>query len=262
MRRSQLCRVGAIRGSLSRRPREAGSLDLLACRCALERGGEHIMIEQVFRKAHVQRQLQCGPLASVAREYIGHLVGRGYAGWTVHQYVHATEHFGRWLASKDRIVAQVDSSSVDEFVTRHLPRCRCPPPSSKTVHVIRAALRQLLVVARGADFAVATGPRLPRDAVVADFERHLIHSCGAAPATRFYYLRETSDFLAAEFGKGAVDFEAITPADVRAFVTKRAKVSLASVRQLCCNRHPELHPLSPPARIRQRRLDRRCAARR
>ncbi len=181
------------------------------------------MIEQVFRKTRVRRRLQDGPLASVAREYLAHLVGRGYAECTVHQYVQATEHFGHWFATKNRAPAQADASSVEEFLGQHLPRCRCPPPRSRGGYTIRAALRQLLVVVRGVGVAVAKGPPLPRDALVNDFERHLIDTCGAAPATRYYYLRETRDFLADRFREGVVDVEAITHADVRGFVTRRAK---------------------------------------
>jgi site-specific recombinase XerD len=66
---------------------------------------------------------------------------------------------------------------------------------------------------------------LPRavNLAVADFERHLIDTCGIAPATRRYYLREVQSFLSMRFGTRPVDLVSITVADVRAFVVNRGR---------------------------------------
>jgi hypothetical protein len=69
----------------------------------------------------------------------------------------------------------------------------------------------------------ALSPR-SHDRVVADFERYLIDVCGAAPATRRFYLREAEGLLAMKFGSGKVTLAALEPKDMRAFVDERARM--------------------------------------
>jgi hypothetical protein len=60
--------------------------------------------------------------------YISHLADRGYRTCTVHQYVQASEHFGRWLGHSGRTIAGVDEALIETFIVQHLPRCRCRIP--------------------------------------------------------------------------------------------------------------------------------------
>jgi len=182
------------------------------------------MIERFFRRARVRQRLQEGPLASVVCDYLGHLEERCYGKFTIHQYVWAAEHFGRWLTRSGRTVARADATMVEEFLTRHLPLCQCPTLRSRTSHGVRAALRQLLAaigVHRRGLPQVSTRDAI--DTVVDDFERHLTDTCGAAVATRRYYLREVRAFLGRHFGDGPVDLASLTAAAAREFVTMRGK---------------------------------------
>ena len=181
------------------------------------------MIERFFRRPHVQRRLKEGPLAGVVHNYLRHLEDRGYATSTVHHYVQAAEHFGYWLKRARRAVTDGDVALVQEFLRRHLPRCHCRTLHSQNVHSVRAALHQLL-----ASFGLARRPvRQERqsavDAVVDDFDHHLADVCGAAVATRRYYLREVRAFLAEQFKEEPVDLASLSAESARAFVTKRAK---------------------------------------
>jgi site-specific recombinase XerD len=182
------------------------------------------MIERFFRKSHVRRRLEEGPLAGVVRDYLGRLEQRGYSPFTIHQYVQAAEHFGRWLTRSGRAVADADIASVEDFLARHLPRCRCRTPRSRTTYSVRAALHQLLAGV-GVDRRRVDGDssRGLIGTVVEDFDRHLTDTCGAAAATRRYYLREARAFLVMQFGEGPVDLTSVTAAAARAFVTMRAK---------------------------------------
>ncbi|MFA4986655.1 MAG: integrase, partial [Candidatus Brocadiia bacterium] len=78
------------------------------------------------------------------RDYLGHLQSSGYGFSTIQQYVQAAEHFARWFARAGRKIGDADAAVVEDFVTRHLPRCRCPRPRSRTTYCVRAALHQLL----------------------------------------------------------------------------------------------------------------------
>jgi site-specific recombinase XerD len=182
------------------------------------------MIESVFRRSHVRQRLQTGALASVLPAYLKHLEDRGYSRSTIQQYVQAAEHFGRWLGHEGRTTADVDAVVIDGFVTQHLSRCRCPTPCSRTVHGIRAALHQLLVVVGGDRRPPGEeGAHRSSDAVVEEFERYLRDTCGATPATRHYYLREARALLAMRFGDRPVDLTEVRLTDACAFVTRRAK---------------------------------------
>jgi site-specific recombinase XerD len=179
------------------------------------------MIDRFFRKAHVRRRLEDGPLASVVHVYLGRLAEHGYSTVTIHQYVGAAEHFGRWIARSGRAVTDADAAAVRTFVTEHLPRCRCRAPGTRTAHCVRAGLHQLLA-AMGVEWPPERSAA-PIGAVIDDFDRHLNDTCGAAVATRRYYLREAGGLLTSVFGVGPVDLRAVTSARARAFVTMRAK---------------------------------------
>jgi len=89
---------------------------------------------------------------------------------------------------------------------------------------VRAALHQLLAAIGMDRRRLCQGAsRGAIDTVVDDFERHLTDTCGAAAATRRYYLREARAFLAMQFGDGPVDLASVTAAAAREFVTMRGK---------------------------------------
>ena len=183
------------------------------------------MIEQFLKSPRVRRRFERIPLASVVGAFVAHLNGRGYGRPTIRAYVQAAAHFGLWLHRSHRSLAQADNTAVEIFLTRHLPHCRCPAPLRRTKPVVRAALHQLLVVLRATGVLAERSPLVsPADVLIAAFKRHLTETCGVAPTTRHYYLREARDLLVARFGAGPIDVAALMPTDVRAFVTARARV--------------------------------------
>lgn len=205
------------------------------------------MIERYLKGPSV-RHLERRPLASMIGAFVVHLEARGYGKTTIQAYLQAAAHFGRWLQRTRRGLAQADETAVDIFLTRHLPHCRCSTPRIRTRHIVRASLHQLVAVLRAAGTLPTRSLAASAvDLVVARFELHLTHTCGAAAATRHYYLREARDLLDARFGAGPVDLSALTPADVREFVAARARVlAPASVNSVstavrCFLRFLDLH---------------------
>lgn len=183
------------------------------------------MIQEFFERPHVQRRLQRGRLATVFGAYVDHLKDRGYGRVTIQQYVQAVEHFGGWLARRGHKLAGCDLVLVDEFLARHLPRCRCRRQRSRAMPTVRAALRQLLAIlpSAGAERAVVAPATTSVDGIVSAFDHHLLQTCGLAAATRYGYRREVRALLVARFGTGAVDMGALGPTEVRGFVTARAQ---------------------------------------
>ena len=58
------------------------------------------MLEDLFRRPRVQRRIRQNPHGSVLEQFAEYLIARGYSPNTVHQYVFAAEHFGRWLGRR------------------------------------------------------------------------------------------------------------------------------------------------------------------
>jgi site-specific recombinase XerD len=180
------------------------------------------MFDHHFRRRHVRRRLESSLLAAPLAELVDRLAQRGHTACSIQSYVQAAEHFGRWLQRTGQTVADVRPETVKVFLERHLPHCRCPPPCSRTVATLRAALRQLLaVVPRPVNAALATAD--PIDDEVAQFERYLSATCGLTAATRCYYTRYVREVLVTRCGtSGRVDLASLTLADVTGFVSARA----------------------------------------
>jgi integrase len=151
------------------------------------------------------------------------------------------EHFDGWLRRrKHRAVESVDEPLVNDFLCRHLARCRCPPPSSTTVHQLRTALHHLLIVLRRTGRVPASGVETPAtERIVQDFTRHLRDTRGAATATCGYSARYAREFLADQFGHEEVDFSDVEPSAIGAFFAARGdrwspgsmKVAATSLRR-------------------------------
>lgn len=145
-------------------------------------------MEQIFRRESVRARILGNPLGPFLQQYIAYLKARGHKPNSVHQYVFALEHFGNWLGA-----GAISHESVDEFVSRHIPRCRCKKPAPCTSHCIRAALNRLLEM-RG-----LSRPDVVEPAVVArllrEYETHLLVVAGLAESTAHYRLRHARDLL-------------------------------------------------------------------
>jgi site-specific recombinase XerD len=201
---------------------------------------EAIMIELVFRSAHVVRRLRGRKLGAAFDDLVAYLSERGHPPSTVRQYVQGVEHFDGWLRRTRRAVETIDETVVDDFLNRHLPRCQCPPPRSTSVHQVRTALRHLVVVLK------RTGRLLPStvetsvgEKLVEEFSAHLRDTRGAADATRAGSARYAREFLADQFDHDKIDFSCIEPSAIVAFFAARGgrwtpgsmKVAATSLRR-------------------------------
>jgi len=145
-------------------------------------------MEQIFRRESVRARILGNPLGPVLQQYIAYLEARGHKPSSVHQYVFALEHFGNWLGA-----GSISHESVDEFVSRHIPRCRCKKPAPCTSHCIRAALNRLLEM-RGLSRPDAVEPAVVTR-LLREYETHLVVVAGLAESTAYYRLRHARDLL-------------------------------------------------------------------
>ena len=118
------------------------------------------MIDQVFTCPHVRARLREGTFGGVLDEYVGQLHARGYARAAIRNSLGAVEHFGSWLRRRRLAASAVSRDRVHSFLHRHLPGCRCPPPSPTEIRVVRPALNYLLRLLRdGGRSAAPAGGR-------------------------------------------------------------------------------------------------------
>jgi integrase/recombinase XerD len=180
------------------------------------------MVEQFFRRQHVQHRIKCNLLASLLAEFVNHLAERSYSSSSIQAYVQAAEHFGHWMQSNGRLATDICSEMVEGFLG-HLEHCNCPPPRSHTVHVVRAALHRFLdCVPISAERMASSPDTTSIEGVVFAFDAHMCDACGFAATTRDAYQRYARWFLEDRYGAALVDLAALTLTDVRAFVTSRA----------------------------------------
>jgi integrase/recombinase XerD len=143
------------------------------------------MLENLFRRPRVQTRIRQNPHGSMMEEFVGYLVARGHRPATVHQYVFAAEHFGRWLGRR-----RPTPEAAANFLTRHVPSCQCVTPAPRDRHSVRAALNRLLEMVGSA--AAAPSRNSPVDSLLRQYTDHLVQVQGLAPATvgrRLYWAR-------------------------------------------------------------------------
>lgn len=140
------------------------------------------MLDQVFRRASVRERILANPIGPVLRWYVDYLVARGHRAGPLHQYVFTAEHFGRWLRNR-----RIERSTVEGFIGRHLPRCRCAKPAPTNIPCVRAALNRLLeMLGREAPIPRSSAPM---SRLMGQYEDHLRQAHGLSDSTIGYRLR-------------------------------------------------------------------------
>jgi site-specific recombinase XerD len=169
------------------------------------------MPDQVFRRASVRARIFGNSFGSILRRYVDHLVARGHRTGATHQYVFAAEHFGRWLGPR-----QVDHKSVEQFIRRHLPRCRCRKPAARNINCVRAALYRLLEMLEIERPRPAEAPLVA--GLLRGYEQHLRQVCGLAGSTIHYRLRYARALLRRFRVHRARDISAWSPARIAGYI--------------------------------------------
>jgi len=195
------------------------------------------MIDEVFTCPRVRVRLRQSTFCGVLDEYVRQLQMRGYARGTIRNCLGAVEHFGWWLRKQGLAPTAVSQDLVHSFLHRHLPRCRCAPPSPTEVRVVRPALNYLLRLMRHGERPEArAGVRLrsasdpappdcpePIAAVLDAYCGHLREVHGLAAATARSHVYFARKFLERTFGRRPLRWDALAPGDVTAFVADYAK---------------------------------------
>lgn len=87
--------------------------------------------------------LSSSPIAWCEVPYSNWLVEQKYSRSTARSYSHCLAHFARWITGRCGDVDDAFESLIAEFLSEHLPSCRCPRPVQRHRAQVRAALHQL-----------------------------------------------------------------------------------------------------------------------
>ena len=190
------------------------------------------MLERYFRSPRVRARLRNNPIYEHIERLVTHLHRRGHPTTTIHQYVQASEHFGRWLSACRSRSLVVTRESVNAFVDRHLQACNCTLPATRSVKTARAALHHMLCVAPSQPDSEGGGAETPAAELVRLYVEHLDVNCGLALATRRYRARYAREFLEAQAPQGASHLGGLKPQAVMRFVADRASKCRRSSAQV------------------------------
>lgn len=189
------------------------------------------MLEQYFRSPRVLGRLRTSPIHDQIKRLVIHLDERGHSHTVVQQYVEAVEHYTTWATAERKEVLPPDKAVVDGFIRNHLPQCQCPPPASRTVATLRAALNHLRVSCGVDAPSTAEGEPLI-DAYVA----HLKENRGLAAATLHYRARYAREFISCLGQDPSSALQALAPQEVMRFVMNYAtKCKRSSSQVAACS---------------------------
>lgn len=162
------------------------------------------------------------PLESTADAYVQHLVDLGYAPGSIRSYVVTIAHFAHWLVASRFVLTDIDETTVDGFIDRHLPHCRCALCLPRLRHYVRPALRHLLKMLRTARLIppqLSTDPpAISHD--LCEFERHMTEVRGLVPVTCNVRVTRVRAFLLDRFGVRPIRLSSLRRQDVIGFFAK------------------------------------------
>ena len=97
------------------------------------------MLDDLFRWKLDRERIRANPRKEALERYLAYLVRRGHVTKVCRAYVGVVEHFGWWLKRRP-----LSREVVQQFLHRHLPRCRCSIPVFRDFNINSAALNRLL----------------------------------------------------------------------------------------------------------------------
>jgi len=181
------------------------------------------MIEDFLHRPWVVAQLRASVLGGDLDALTDELQPLGYAVATIQHHLHAAGHLAYWLERRQIALRSLDAATIDRFVARHLPHCRCPIPRSSAPYYRGVAPHLLKVLRARGRIALARAPKAtPVETILQAFTEHLRTHRGASAATCERYVREIWPLLERTYGTGRLDYSRLTPGGLRAWVAERA----------------------------------------
>ena len=182
------------------------------------------MFEYRIKNPLVRQKIETAGFKLSLEALAAQLHSQGYAAATLAFYDQAAVHFAYWIARRHLHPSQVSEAHIRNFLSRHLPTCRCPFGGVRQDKTVRAGLRHFDAVLSSAGPRVSNQEKKP-DALSVELQRfddYLCTAAGLQEATRTYRRRYVRELLHAFFPDGAVEMSRLAPKDVVRYVARRA----------------------------------------
>lgn len=189
----------------------------------------------------IQLRVRGNPLGPVLQRYITYLVGRGYSVSILREYVRIAEHFGSWRGRRS-----LSQAAVRQFLSQHLPVCRCSGPVSpymgrcsgpvaRNVGRNRRALNHLLVMCGMTTPAATEFPHGVAGDLLQRYARWLSKVRGLAVGTIRYRLKTAKTMLAHFRVTQCSQLAKWTPQQIVDFVSSEAtRVKPSRAQNIAC----------------------------
>ena len=166
-------------------------------------------------------------LSIILDTFVSDLHDRGHSRNTIHAYVQAVEHFGRWLQLRRIAVHAIQKDHARRFLSEHLPHCGCPIPAARTFKTCRAAIGRLMDTLQRHGFVSPPKPRPVRlnatDRLLEQFDHHLDRVRGLSASTRRTRQGYARQFLSWRFKSERLCLRELKPKDLLMFVNHCAR---------------------------------------
>jgi integrase/recombinase XerD len=101
------------------------------------------MFEYIIKNPRVRREIEAAGFKPSLEALAARLHSQGYAKTTVCFYDQAAVHFAYWAAQRGVDASQINEAHLANFLSHHLPTCRCPFGGVRQDKTVRAGLRHL-----------------------------------------------------------------------------------------------------------------------
>lgn len=183
-----------------------------------------------FPPGKTRQRLYVGPLSDDIDSFAAYLARVRYTRRTACGKLRIVRNLSVWLACRDRDLATVTESRLQEFVLR-----RGAQSKRREASTIRELLRHLRETGRFADQPQTATVESPIKRIVRRYERFLINERGLSNRTVVGYRAVVQRFLTERFGCDKPTLETLAIQDVHQFILRHSKQrSYAHARYLRC----------------------------
>ena len=178
------------------------------------------MIETLFCRSHAVARFRQGPFAPYMEELAADLLRQSYARHTVRNYLWSIACLGDWLARQELSPGDLTEAVIQRYLSgfRRRPSGGLTPASGGLTPLLRFLRRKGVAVDAPSPASLTTVDRW-----LARFQDHLEQARGLAPSTVRDRLRFVRRFLDAYFAGQEKSWQALSAADVAAFVFREAR---------------------------------------
>lgn len=161
-----------------------------------------------------------GPLFPYIETYKQYFIQEGScSSETIKDYLYCFAHFAHWLTQSNLDIHYINEETIHTFINEYLTNCN--NISKSNASDTHSALLHLINILNNGISNNPVTEKTPVDNELQDFDDYMNHVKGLAKKTRLQYFYITKRLLTELFSRTPVVISAITPEDVRQFISRQ-----------------------------------------